>query len=72
VVDRAGNIAFNAQPLTLAAFKQTIFQLKAEEPDPSVVVLGAGEADYEKVIGVLDVLQQAEIGKVGLATETAP
>lgn len=71
-VDRAGNITFNAQRLTLAAFKQTVFQLKAQDPNPSVVVLGSGEADYEKVIGVLDVLQQAEVAKVGLATETAP
>ena len=57
-------------PFTLAEFKQAVFQMKGT--DPSFVVLGASEVNYEKVIGVLDVLQQAEVTKVGLATVTAP
>ena len=44
--------------------------MKAEDPETSVVVKGAGDVDYQKVIGVLDLLQQADISKVGLATET--
>jgi biopolymer transport protein ExbD len=35
-----------------------------------VVVRGAGEVDYQRVIDVLDVFHQLQITKVGLATET--
>jgi len=34
-----------------------------------VVVKGADEVDYQNMINVLDVLQQLDITKVGLATE---
>ena len=38
----------------------------------SVVVRGAADVDYQHVVGVLDVLQQVDITKVGLATEAVP
>ena len=34
-----------------------------------MVVKGADEVDYQNMINVLDVLQQLDITKVGLATE---
>ena len=71
IVDTTGRITLNDQPVELPALKQTLFALKAKDPETSVVVKGAGEADYQKVISVLDLLQQADITKVGLATETA-
>jgi biopolymer transport protein ExbD len=71
-VDAAGRIAFNDQPVELSALKQTLLALKAQDPDPSVVVRGSAEVDYQKVIGVLDIVQQVEITKVGLATENGP
>ena len=70
-VDAAGHIQLDSQPLERSALKQTFLALKANEPDPNVVVRGAGDVDYEKVVSVLDALQQANISKVGLATETA-
>jgi biopolymer transport protein ExbD len=45
--------------------------MKSSDPETTVVVRGAAEVDYQRVIGVLDALQQADITKVGLATETA-
>jgi biopolymer transport protein ExbD len=71
VVDKAGHITFNDQPFELPALKQSLVALKARDPETSVVVRGSAEVDYQRVIGVLDVLQQADITKVGLATETA-
>jgi biopolymer transport protein ExbD len=32
---------------------------------------GAADVDYQRVISVLDALQQADITKTGLATETS-
>jgi biopolymer transport protein ExbD len=71
LVETSGRIVFNEQPVELAALKQTLVAMKTGDPDTSVVVRGAADVDYQKVISVLDVLQQADITKVGLATETA-
>ena len=70
IVAANGRITFNAEPIELPALKQSLFSLKAANPDTSVVVLGASDVDYQRVISVLDLLQQADITKVGLATET--
>ncbi len=72
LVDAAGRITLNDQPIELVALKPAFVALKANDPDASVVVRGAAEVDYQRVIGVLDALQQADITKVGLATESAP
>ena len=68
-VDSQGKIKFNEEPIELAALKPALESLKARDHDPIVVVRGAAEADYQKVVGVLDALQQADISKVGLATD---
>ena len=72
LVETSGRVLLNGQPIEVAALKPTLVALKSSDPDTSVVVRGAGDVDYQRVIGVLDVLQQADITKVGLATETAP
>ena len=71
VVETSGRILFNEHPFELVALKQTLVDMAKEKPDTSVVVRGAAEVDYQKVISVLDVLQQADITNIGLATETA-
>ena len=45
--------------------------MKAADPDLKVVVKGADDTDYQNMVSVLDVLQQLDITKVGLATEAA-
>ncbi len=72
VVDAAGHITLNQQPVEPAALKVALAQLKTTDPDPNVVVRGAADVDYQKIITVLDALQQEDITKVGLPTETAP
>jgi len=69
-VDATGQISLNDQPIALPALKQTLVTMKTADPDTTVVVRGAADVDYQKVIGVLDALQLADITKVGLATET--
>ena len=71
VVDDAGKMTLNGAPVELAGLKQALVSLKAADPETSVVVKGAAEVDYQGVIKVLDILQQVDITKVGLATETA-
>jgi biopolymer transport protein ExbD len=70
-VEASGRIALNDETVELPALKQTLTVMKASDPDTSVVVRGAADADYSRVINVLDILQQVDITKVGLATVTA-
>ena len=69
-VEKTGRIVLNDQAIELAALKPTLVAMKASDPETTVVVRGSAEVDYQRVVGVLDVLQQADITKVGLATET--
>ncbi len=71
VVAQTGQLALNQQPIDLPTLRPALKQLKASEPESSVVVNGAANVDYQKVIDVLDALQQADITKVGLATDLA-
>ena len=69
-VEASGRIALNDETVELPVLKQTLVAMKASDPETTVVVRGAADVDYQRVISVLDALQQAEITKVGLATET--
>jgi len=70
IVDAKGQIALNDKVLDLPELKQTLTAIKSNDPDTTVVVRGAADVDYQRVISVLDILQQTDITKVGLATET--
>jgi len=70
LVEAGGRILLNEQPVELPALKPTLVAMKASDPETTVVVRGAADVDYQRVINVLDALQQADITKVGLATET--
>jgi biopolymer transport protein ExbD len=72
VVDQTGHIALNGQSIVLPELKQTLVAMKAADPETSIVVSSSPAVDYQHVIGVLDIVQQADITKVGLATETIP
>ena len=69
VVTTAGEISLNDEAVELPALKQMLFAMKKSDPETTVVVKGASDVDYQRVIGVLDLLQQADITKVGLATD---
>jgi biopolymer transport protein ExbD len=70
VVDAKGQTYLNEVAVTVLELRNKLSQLKAEDPGVSVVVKGADEVDYQNMINVLDVLQQLDITKVGLATES--
>jgi biopolymer transport protein ExbD len=71
VVDDQGQAFLNREPFTIAALKVKLQQLMSADPELGVVVEGSEEVDYQNMINVLDVLQQLDITKVGLATEAA-
>ncbi len=71
VVDDKGQTFLNETPVTTASLRDTLRQMKAADPELGVVVKGSDDVDYQHMVNVLDVLQQLEITKVGLATEAA-
>ena len=71
VVDDHGQAFLNREPFTIPALKAKLQQMKATDPELGVVVEGSEEVDYQNMVNVLDVLQQLNITKVGLATEAA-
>jgi len=68
-IDAKGQITLDDQAVTLAQLKEKLTALKAENPDPAVVVKGSDEVEYQGMVSILDTLQSLDISKVGLATE---
>lgn len=69
VIDARGQAFLNEAPLSIAELKDSLRQLKSADPGLGVVVKGSDEVEYQHMVDVLDVLQQLEISKVGLATD---
>ena len=69
VVDAAGRTFLNDELVPNELLKGRLQDLKTQDRDPKVVVKGSDDVDYQNMIRVLDLLQQLEITKVGLATE---
>jgi biopolymer transport protein ExbD len=72
VVTATGAVTLNGQSLTLPELRNSLSAMKASDPDVALVVKGARDADYQHIIRVLDIVQQLDITKMGLATITAP
>lgn len=70
VVNQSGQITLNGQILELGPLKETLDAMQKGDTNTSVVVRGAADVDYQRVISVLDIIQQVDITRVGLATET--
>lgn len=74
---KINNISVNVQGqtflddalVTIPQLKDDLSQMKSDNPDLSVVVKGDDDVDYQNMVNVLDVLQQLNITKVGLATQ---
>jgi biopolymer transport protein ExbD len=68
-VNAQGQTFLNDTSVTVPQLKDDLQQMKSDNPDLNVVVAGADDVDYQNMVNVLDVLQQLNITKVGLATQ---
>jgi biopolymer transport protein ExbD len=69
-VDGKGRMFLNKKEMSdLVALQQELVMLRTADPDLNVVVRGDSGIQYQRIVNVLDVLQQANVTKVGLATE---
>ena len=71
-VESTGRMYLNKDEVDLAGLQEKLLGLRLEDPDLNVVIRGSGRTKYQRVVSVMDVLQQVNIGKVNLATEPFP
>ena len=64
-----GTMYLNKDTVDFAALQDKLVALRLEDPDLNVVVRGSAKTKYQRIVNVMDVLQQANVGKVNLATE---
>ena len=70
-VESSGRLYLNKKEVDLAELRVTLVGLRVEDPDLSVIVRGDRKTKYRNIREVLDMLQQANVVKVDLATEPA-
>jgi biopolymer transport protein ExbD len=68
-VDGSGLIFLNKQQVDLDGLHAQLVELRTADPDLSVIIRGDSKTRYERIVEVLDLLQQANVLQVNLATE---
>ncbi len=71
-VESTGRMFLNKEQVDLAALQEKVIALRVDDPDLNVVIRGSGRTKYQQIVNVMDMLQQANVGKVNLATEALP
>ena len=71
-VESSGHMFLGKEEVDLASLQDKLIGLRLEDPDLNVVIRGSAKTKYQNIVGVMDVLQQANVGKVNLATEPYP
>lgn len=68
-VESNGQMYLNRDPVDLAALQEKVIAMRMDNPDLNIVIRGSARTKYQRVVNVMDMLQQANVGKVNLATE---
>jgi biopolymer transport protein ExbD len=64
-----GRVFLNTVPVSMAELQDRLVAQEAQTPNFPVVVSGDGQAQYQGVMDVLDLLGRLNITQVGLATK---
>jgi len=67
-IDRTETIRFNNQVVDPETLSAQLLELKRTNPDVAVVIRPDRELPVQKLVSLMDVLQRAQITKVGIAT----
>src|SRR5882672_451936 len=67
-LDDKGDLFLNKQPTDLPGLYKQLVELRQVDPDLSIILRGDSALEYQYVVNVLEVLQQANVIKVSLAT----
>lgn len=71
-VDGQGRLYLNKKEVDFPALHGLLVDLRTSDPDLSVIVRGDAKTKYERIVQVMDMLQQANVVRVELATEPLP
>src|SRR4051812_25558267 len=71
-VEAGGKMYLGKDEVTTVTLQDKLVALRLEDPDLNMVIRGSGKTKYRNVVAIMDVLQQANVGKVNLATEPFP
>jgi biopolymer transport protein ExbD len=69
MVEADGQIQLNHRKVTLSELRGSVSSLEKSNPNSGFVLQSSPEADYQKVVNVLDVFQQLQVTSIGLATD---
>jgi len=70
-VQSDGKIYLDREEILMGDLLQKLISLRTDDPELNVVVRGDAKTKYKAVRNVLDICQQANIGKLDLATDIA-
>jgi biopolymer transport protein ExbD len=68
-VESNGQMYLNKDLVDLESLREKIINMRYERSDLNIVIRGSAKTKYARIVGVMDMLQQANVGKVNLATE---
>jgi len=68
-VESNGRMFLNREVVDLPTLNARVIAMRMDNPDLSIVIRGSAHTKYHHVVKVMDMLQQANVGKVNLATE---
>ena len=68
-IDRTEALRLNNEQIDPAMLPARLVEIKRANPDVAVVIRPDRELPVQKLIGLMDALQRAEITKVGIATK---
>src|ERR1035438_2046818 len=71
-IESSGHMYLDKDEVEFAGLQDKLVGLRLEDQDLNVVVRGSARTKYRNIVNVMDVLQQANVGKVNLATEPFP
>ena len=69
-IDRFSAIKFNNEPVDVETLSARLTALRAANPEVAVVIRPDRELPVQKLVSLMDVLQRAQITKVGIATKS--
>jgi biopolymer transport protein ExbD len=71
-IDRNEVVRLNEEMVDPATLKNRLADLKRADPNMAVIIRPDRQLPVQKLIGLMDALQRAEITKVGIATKEEP
>ena len=69
-IDRLAAIKFNDEPVDAETLSARLTALRTANPDVAVVIRPDRELPVQKLVSLMDVVQRAQITRIGIATKT--